>query len=158
MSVSSDKFVSATRANTPVMLDSLDRRVWFLGYGLGGCFGLCLCAGIWSLVVDEDKSLGAFTLAISMAHASLLVTFWLRRFTTLARRATGICYLVGALGITLAPLILTSGESRVPALGSLYSLAVMNAIMGFTVPLTFNNKAAEPRHEHRVAEPVQLTK
>jgi hypothetical protein len=158
MNVSSDKFDSARRAKPPVMLDSLDWRVWFLGYGVGGCFGLCLCAGIWSLLVDVDKSLGAFTLAISMAHASLLVTFWLRRSTTLARRATRICYLAGALGITLAPLILTSGESRVPALGSLYSLALMNAIIGFTVPLTFSQKAAEPRHEHRVAEPVRLTK
>jgi hypothetical protein len=135
MDVTSGQFDSTRQATRPIMLSSMDWRVWFLGYGLGGCCGLSLFAGIWSLLVDDNWSLGLISLVISLTHACLLAVFWLRRTTTMARSATRICYLAGAFGIALVALLMTSGDSRVPALGSLYSLALMSLIFAFTVPL-----------------------
>jgi hypothetical protein len=117
------------------MLSSLDWRVWFLGYGLGGCFGLALLAGVWSLIVDENRTLGLSAIAISLAHGFILVVSWLKRSTIIAKSATRVCNIAGALGIATVAWLMTSGESRVPGLTSLYTLALMSVVFAFTVPL-----------------------
>lgn len=118
-----------------LMLSSLDWRVWFLGYGLGGCFGLTLLVGVWSLLVDENRTLGLSAMAISLAHGFMLVVSWLKRSTILAKPATRVCFIVGGVGIATVAWLMTSGESRVPGLASLYSLALMSFVFAFTVPL-----------------------
>jgi hypothetical protein len=123
------------QANPFCTLSELDWRVWFLGYGLGGCFGICVCVGIWSVLVDDNQFPGWIAVAISLAHACLLALFWKRRSTTRLKTATAICYLAGALGIASVALLVTSGSSRVPGVGSLFTLALMNAIFAFTAPL-----------------------
>jgi hypothetical protein len=135
MESTTSQIESTSHAASRLMLSSLDWRVWFLGYGLGGCFGLALLAGAWSLLVDENRALGITAIAISLAHFFTLVVFWLRRTTILARSATRVCYLAGALGIATVAWLMNSGESRVPGLASLYSLALMNFVFAFTVPL-----------------------
>ena len=140
MNVVSNQFESTVEAKPQFTLSEVDWRVWFCGYGLGGCLGLCLCAGIWSLIVDENKLLGSMALIISTAHAFILAAFWLSRSATIARSATRISFSVGALGIASVALLMTMGGSKVPALGCLYSLAIMNAIMAFTVPLLMQQR------------------
>jgi len=135
MEATTSQIESTGHAASRFMLSSLDWRVWFLGYGLGGCFGLTLLAGVWSLFVDENRMLGLSAIAISLAHGFTLVAAWLKRSTILARSATRVCYLAGALGIAMVALLMSSGESRVPGLASLYSLALMNFVFAFTVPL-----------------------
>lgn len=135
MEATTSQIESTSHPASRLMLSSLNRRVWFLGYGLGGCFGLTLLAGVWSLLVDENPALGLSAIAISLAHGFTLIVFWLKRSTALARFATRVCYLVGALGIATVALLMTSGESRVPGLASLYCLALMNFAFAFTLPM-----------------------
>lgn len=135
MEATTSQIETTSHSASRLLLSSLDWRVWFLGYGLGGCFGLTLLAGVWSLIVDQNRTLGLSAIAISLAHGFVLVVSWLKRSTILAKSATKVCYLVGALGIATVAWLMTSGESRVPALASLYSLALMNFVFAFTVPL-----------------------
>lgn len=140
MDNTSGQFVSKGPATRPAMLSLVDWRVWWLGFGVGGCCGLSFFAGAWSLLVDDNLSLGISSLAISSIHACLLTLFWMRRHTTTARSAKQICCLVGALGISLVAIIMTAGDSQVPALGSLYSLAMMNLMIGFfPLPIQTND-------------------
>ncbi|MCU0706849.1 MAG: hypothetical protein MUF23_01005 [Pirellula sp.] len=126
---------SGGESNPPTQLSALDWRVWFLGYGLGGCSGLCACVGLWSILIDDSPVFGSIALLISMAHGGLLTLTWLKRSTVHAGIATTICFLVGAIGILSVAWLMKASGSRVPALGSLYSLALMSAIMAFAVPL-----------------------
>jgi|LakMenEpi03Aug12_release.lakeMendotaPanAssembly.Ray.scaffolds.fasta_scaffold307482_2 hypothetical protein len=135
MESTTSQIESTSQAASRFMLSSLDWRVWFLGYGLGGCFGLTFLAGVWSLLVDENRTLGAFAIAISLAHGFTLVVSWLMRSTILARSATRVCFMAGALGIATVAWLMNLGESRVPGLATLYSLATMNLVFAFTVPL-----------------------
>jgi hypothetical protein len=135
MDVITDQLEAPSQATSPLMLSSLDWRVWFLGYGCGGCFGLSLCVGIWSLIADENRSLGLMALAISLIHGFLIFVFWLRRSTMQARVATRVCYLFGSFGILLVALLMTSVESRVSGVASLYGLALMNFLFAFMLPV-----------------------
>ncbi len=151
MEATTTQIESTSHAASRLVLSSLDWRVWFLGYGLGGCFGLTLLAGVWSLLVDENRTLGLSAIAISLAHGFTLVVFWLKRSTILARSATRVCYLAGALGIATVAWLMNSGESRVPGLASLYSLALMNLVFAFTVPLLTQPNSGRTKRSTQVA-------
>lgn len=151
MASTTSQIESTSHAASRWMLSSLDLRVWFLGYGLGGCFGLTFLAGVWSLLVDENRTLGLFAIAISLAHGFALVVFWLKRSTILARSATRVCFMLGTLGITTVAWLMNLGESRVPGLTALYSLAAMNLVFVFTVPLLTQPNSGRTKQSTKVA-------
>lgn len=151
MESTTSQIESTNNAASGLMLSSLDWRVWFLGYGLGGCFGLTLLAGVWSLLVDENQTLGLSAIAISLAHVFTLVVFWLKRSTILASSATRVCYLAGAFGIATVAWLMNSGESRLPGLASLYSLAVMSLVFAFTAPLLTQSNSGRTKRSTQVA-------
>ena len=128
-----------------ITVSELDWRVWFLGRGLGGCAGLTLFVGLWSLAVDETRWLALTSLAVSLAHACLILHFWRSRTTADASQATMSCYLTGAVGITTVALVMNAIGSKVPGLAPLFSLAFMNFIMAFTVPLLVKAQVSSAR-------------
>lgn len=127
--------VQSKVANMPVMLLSLDWRVWFLGCGIGGCTGLSLLAGLWSLLVDTTRTPGVIAIAISATHFIYLWVMWSRRSKVLAKPAIRIGYLVSSIGIATVAILLNAIDSQVPAVSSLYILAFMNFVFALFMPM-----------------------
>lgn len=119
----------------PWLLSSLDWRVWFLGYGVGGCAGLSLIAGIWSVLVDGTLFPAINAIAISSAHSTFLSLSWARRSTILAKPAIRNCFLLGSIGIATVAISMNEYDSLVPSLNTLYTLAFMSFIFAFVMPL-----------------------
>jgi hypothetical protein len=117
------------------VLSSLDWRVWFLGYGIGGCSGLSLIAGIWSVVVDTTSIPGLIAITISAIHFIYLAMFWARRSSTLAKPAIRNGFLLGSAGIATVAFLLNANESRVPSANTLYALAFMSFVFAFVMPM-----------------------
>ncbi len=88
-------------------------------------------------MIADASLLGLLPLVISLLHGGLLTLLWSWRSTMNAARATRSCYLTGAIGIAVTAYVMTSDGSQVPGLSALYSLAFMNLVMAFTVPLLY---------------------
>lgn len=125
------------------VLSSLDWRVWFLGYGIGGCSGLSLIAGIWSVVVDATPTPGLIAMSISAIHFIYLALFWARRSSTLAKPAIRNGFLLGSAGIATVAFLLNANESRVPSANTLYALAFMSFVFAFVMPMQAKSKFFE---------------
>ena len=130
-----EKVASDEQPGSRWLLSSLTWHVWFLGYGLGGCTGLALIAGLWSIAVDATWLSGVIALLISGTHAALLCFMWSRRAGISAWIAICLVFLMGSAGIATVALVLTSTKSLVPSVNSLYILAFMNFLLAFTMPL-----------------------
>jgi hypothetical protein len=127
----------------PWFLSSLDWRVWFLGYGIGGCTGLSFIAGIWSIVVDATPTPGLIAMSISAIHFIYLALFWARRSSTLAKPAIRNGFLLGSAGIATVAFLLNANESRVPSANTLYALAFMSFVFAFVMPMQAKSKFFE---------------
>ncbi len=118
----------------PQRLAAVDGRVWFLGYGLGGCAGLALLVGALSLAVDKSVWPGLCALALSGLHAGALIYFWLRKATVSSKLAMRVCFLVDAAGILAVAAIMSASQSHVPAVVALYALAIKSVCLAIVAP------------------------
>jgi hypothetical protein len=80
-------------------LSKLDWRVLFLGFGLGGCFGLATILGMVSLITAGASWYAAIAITIGLLHGIILAVLWRSRERIQLRTGLRLALLASAVGL-----------------------------------------------------------
>lgn len=122
-------------------LSKLDWRVLFLGFGLGGCFGIASLMGLISLLGDGASRVAAMMIGIGSIHGFILAILWKKRERIQLKTGVRMALLTSACGFLVVLLIRNQFLGQSGATNSLYMLASMNLILAFTHPILLGGGA-----------------
>jgi ABC-type uncharacterized transport system permease subunit len=122
-------------------LSKLDWRVLFLGFGLGGCFGLATILGMVSLITAGASWYAAIAITIGLLHGIILAVLWRSRERIQLRTGLRLALLASAVGLLTIQFVRHQLEVKDTAANSLYMLAFMQSILAFVHPMVLTSGA-----------------
>lgn len=122
-------------------LSKLDWRVLFLGFGLGGCFGLATILGMISLITSGASWYAAIAITIGLLHGIILAVLWRSKERIQLRTGLRLALLASAVGLLTIQFVRHQLEVKDTAANSLYMLAFVQSILAFVHPIMLNSGA-----------------